>query len=64
MKTIRLQHRTYLGKDKKTKYVQHRIKIPDHIIRKLNWTEGNQIALNVNNKKNMITLELKIKNYR
>ncbi|WP_316506270.1 hypothetical protein [Nitrosopumilus sp.] len=64
MKTIRLQHRTYLGKDNKTKYIQHRINIPHEIIMKLNWTEEIQIALNVNNKKNMITLELKIKNYR
>ncbi|MGI9565397.1 MAG: hypothetical protein ACR2LL_00070 [Nitrosopumilus sp.] len=35
MKTIRLQHRTYLGKDRKTKYVQHRTNIPDYIIKRL-----------------------------
>lgn len=31
----KLQHRTYLGKDGKTKYVQHIINIPDYVIRKL-----------------------------
>ena len=63
MKAIRLQHRTYLGKDRKTKYVQHRINIPDHILRKINWTEENQIILTVNTRKKIIILEeLKTKN--
>jgi len=62
LKTIRLQHRTYLGKDKKTKYTQHRINIPDEIIQKLNWDNENQVVLNVNNKKKIILLELKTDN--
>ncbi|MGI9567613.1 MAG: hypothetical protein ACR2LL_11460 [Nitrosopumilus sp.] len=65
MKTIRLQHRTYLGKDNKTRYIQHRINIPHEIIMKLNWTEEIQIVLSVNTKKKIIILEeLKTKNQR
>jgi len=56
-KKIKLQHRTYLGKDRKTKYAQHRINIPDDIIRKLSWTEENQIHLKINNKMRTIILE-------
>lgn len=56
-KTVKLQHRTYLGKDRKTKYIQHRINIPHEIIRKLHWTNENQIALKINNKKKIIILE-------
>lgn len=62
LKTIRLQHRTYLGKDKKIKYTQHRINIPDEIIQKLNWDNENQVVLNVNNKKKIISLKLKTNN--
>ncbi|WP_316504363.1 hypothetical protein [Nitrosopumilus sp.] len=57
MKTIRLQHRTYLGKDRKTKYVQHRTNIPDYIIKRLGWKQEDQIILNVNTKKKIIILE-------
>ncbi len=39
-KTVKLQHRTYLGTDKKTKYVQHRVNIPDSIIRRLGWNDA------------------------
>lgn len=62
MKTIKLQHRTYTGKDKKTNYLQHRISIPDDIVKRLGWNQEDQIVLKVNNKKKMITLELKTDN--
>ncbi|MDH3658010.1 MAG: hypothetical protein OEM77_07755 [Nitrosopumilus sp.] len=62
MKTIKLQHRTYLGTDRTTKYLQYRINIPDEIIQKLGWTKEDQIILNVNNKKKTLTLELKTDN--
>lgn len=62
MKTIKLQHRTYIGKDKKTSYLQHRINIPDDVIKRLGWSQEDQIVLKVNNKKKMITLELKTDN--
>jgi len=62
MKTVKIQHRTYIGKDMKTKYLQHRINIPDDVIKKLGWNNENQIILNANKK--IIFLELKIKNQR
>jgi len=62
VKTIKLQHRTYLGADRTTKYLQHRINIPDEIIQKLGWTREDQIILNVNDKKKILTLELKTDN--
>jgi len=62
MKTVKLQHRTYLGKDMKIKYLQHRINIPDDVIKKIGWNNENQIILNVNKK--IIFLKLKIKNQR
>jgi len=62
VKTIKLQHRTYLGADRTTKYLQHRINIPDEIIKKLGWTKEDQIILNVNDKKKTLTLELKTDN--
>ena len=37
MKTVKLQHRTYIGKDKKTNYLQHRINILDDIMERLSW---------------------------
>ncbi|MDH3835109.1 MAG: hypothetical protein OES34_13265 [Nitrosopumilus sp.] len=55
MKTIKLQHRTYLGADRTTKYLQYRINIPDDIIKRLGWDQGNQIILNVNHKKKITT---------
>jgi len=61
-KEIRLQHRTYLGADHTIKYIQHRINIPDEIIKKLDWNQENQIILNVNNRKKILTLELKTDN--
>ena len=61
MKSVKLQHRTYLGKDNKTKYLQHRINIPHGIIKRLNWNDENQIILNINRKKKIIVLELKTK---
>ncbi|MDH3501606.1 MAG: hypothetical protein OEL69_03750 [Nitrosopumilus sp.] len=61
MKSVKLQHRTYLGKDNKTKYLQHRINIPHDIIKRLNWNDENQIILNINRKKKIIVLELKTK---
>ena len=65
MKTIKLQHRTYLGKDQKTKHVQHRVNIPDYIVKRLGWNQENQIVLNFNSKKKTISLEeLKTKNQR
>ncbi|WP_316504302.1 hypothetical protein [Nitrosopumilus sp.] len=65
MKTVKLQHRTYLGKDGKTKYVQHRINIPDDILKRLGWNQENLIVLNVNTKKKIIILgALKTKNQR
>jgi len=63
VKIIKLQHRTYLGEDKKTKYVQHRINLPDDIINRLDWNQEDQIILNVNHKKKILTLELKIENH-
>lgn len=62
MKKTKLQHRTYLGADHITKYIQHRIHIPDEIIQKLGWTREDQIILNVNNKKKTLTLKLKTDN--
>ncbi len=64
MKSVKLQHRTYLGKDRKTKYLQHRINIPHEIIKKLNWIGESQIIFHTNTKKKIIVLELKIKNQR
>jgi len=61
-KPIRLQHRTYLGADHTTKYIQHRINIPDEIIKKLDWSQEDQIVLNINNRKKVLTLELKTDN--
>jgi len=61
-KEIILQHRTYLGADQITQYTQHRINIPDEIIKKLDWNQEEQIVLNVNNKKKTLTLELKTDN--
>ena len=61
-KEIKLQHRKYLGADKKTQYTQHRINVPDELIQKLGWDDEDQIILNVNNKKKIIILELKTKN--
>jgi len=57
MKAIKLQHRTYLGKDRNTKYIQHRINIPDDIIKQLRWNQENKITLRVdqiNNRRVMI----------
>jgi len=48
MKTVMPQHMTYPGKDMKAKYLQHRINIPDDVIKKLGWNNENQIILNVN----------------
>jgi len=62
VKTIKLQHRICLGADRTTKYLQHRINIPDGIIQKLGWTKEDQIILNVNDKKKTLTLELKTDN--
>ena len=62
MKIIKLQHRTYIGKDKKTNYLQHRINISDDIIKRLDWNQEDQIVLKVNSKKKIITLELKTDN--
>ena len=56
-KSIRLQHRTYLGADHTTKCVQHRINIPDYIIKRLDWNQEDQIVLTVNYKKKIIILE-------
>jgi len=58
VKYIKLQHRTYLGKDNKTKYVQHRINIPDTIIRKLGWNNEDQIVLKIDSKKKILLLEI------
>ncbi|MGI9568050.1 MAG: hypothetical protein ACR2LL_13715 [Nitrosopumilus sp.] len=41
MKIIKIQQRKYFGTDKKTQYTQHRINIPDEIIRKLIWSNEN-----------------------
>jgi len=63
VKTIELPPRTYLGKDKKTKCVQHRINISDDILKRLGWSQEEQIILNINHKKRIIILEeLKTKN--
>jgi len=56
-KPIRLQHRTYLGADNTAKYTQHRINIPDYIIKRLDWNQEDQIVLNVNYKKKKIILK-------
>ena len=64
MKIIRLQHRTYLGADHTTKYTQHRINIPDDIIKRLDWNLEDQIVLNIDHNKKIIFLELKTKNQR
>ena len=63
MKSVKLQHRTYLGKDRKTKYVQHRINIPDNIIKKLDWTDKDHLVISIdpqrNGKKKMMILKSK-----
>jgi len=56
-KEIKLQHRTYLGADRVTQYIQHRINIPEEIIKKLDWNQEDQIVLNVNYKKKIMILE-------
>jgi len=61
-KKVKLQHRTYLGADHTTKYLQHRINIPDDIIKRLGWNNEDQIILDVHNKKKIIILELKTDN--
>ena len=56
-KQIRLQHRTYLGAGHTTKYIQHRINLPDEMIKKMGWEEENQITISVeskNGKKRMV----------
>lgn len=59
-KTVRLQHGTYLGADHATKYTQHRINIPDEIIKKMEWANENKIVLQIHhqtkNKKKIIQL--------
>jgi len=62
LKPIKLQHRTYLGKDSTTTNVQYRANIPHEIITKLNWTDEKQIILHTNTKKKVIVLELKANN--
>ena len=63
MRVIKLQHRTYLGKDKITKYVQHRINIPDDMIKKISWTDADHLILSIkskgNSKNKMIILKSK-----
>jgi hypothetical protein len=56
-KPIRLQHRTYLGADNTAKYNQYRINISDYIIKRLDWSQENQIVLNLNYKKKIIILK-------
>ena len=60
-KTVRLQHRTYLGADHITQYTQHRINIPETIIQKLGWVEENQITISIESKhdKKRIILQTK-----
>ena len=64
MKTVRLQHQKYFGKDDKTEYIQHRINIPHDIIRNLGWSTENEITLSVKdiNDRKIIILDLKTKN--
>lgn len=60
-KSIRLQHRTYLGADHTTKYIQHRINLPDEIIKKIGWEEENQIIISVESKNGKKRMVLKIR---
>jgi len=58
-KPIRLQRRTYLGADHTTKYIQHRINIPDGIIKKMGWEKENQITASVESKNGKKRIVLK-----
>ena len=60
-KSIRLQHRTYLGADHTTKYIQHRINLPDEIIKKMGWEKENQITISVESKNGKKRMILKIR---
>ena len=60
-KPIRLQHRTYLGADHTTKYIQHRINIPDSIIKKIGWEKENKITISVESRKGKKKIILKTK---
>jgi len=66
MKKIKLQHKTYLGADRITKYIQHRINIPDNLIQNLGWKNDDQTILQIRNhtknKRKIPTLKLKTDN--
>lgn len=61
VKSIRLQHRIYLGADHTTKYIQHRINLPDEIIKKIGWEKENQITISVESKNGKKRMVLKIR---
>ena len=60
-KQIRLQHRKYLGADHTTKYIQHRINLPDVIIKKIGWEKENLITMSVESRNGKKRMVLKIK---
>lgn len=59
-KQIRLQHRTFLDAGHTTKYIQHRINLPDEIIKKIGW-EKNLISISVESRDGKKRMVLKIK---
>lgn len=59
-KQIRLQHKTYLGADNTTKYIQHRINIPEKIIKEIGWEKVNHITVSVESRNGKKTISLKI----
>jgi len=62
-KEIKLQHRTYLGADHLTQYIQHRINIPDEIIKKLQWTDEDHLVISIESRrKGKKRMTLKSKN--
>ena len=60
-KQIRLQHRTYLGADNTTRYIQYRINLPEKIIKEIGWEKEDHIAVSVESRNGKKTISLKIK---
>ena len=60
-KQIRLQHRTYLGADNTTKYIQYRINLPKKIIKEIRWEKEGHIIVSVESRNGKKTISLKIK---
>ena len=60
-KAVKLQHREYFGADHITKYVQHRINIPDDIIKRFGWSDKDTIVLHVRSHTKIKTISLELK---